>query len=46
MSDLKGYIGAIASGRKLSFEEARDAFAERIVGALQLRGAGPRQASE
>ncbi len=26
MSDLKGYIGAIASGRKLSFEEARSAF--------------------
>ena len=26
MSDLKGYIAAIASGRKLSFEEARNAF--------------------
>ncbi len=26
MSDLKGYIGTIATGRRLSFEEARNAF--------------------
>ncbi len=26
MSDLKGYIGTIATGRKLTFEEARNAF--------------------